>query len=91
MQDLTLPPGRQPVDIVLGWDCALWFAEAGTNSGVGRITTALTEYPVANPGAHVSGITVAPDGNIWFTESFANKIGRLETDKSNRLCAGRQF
>jgi streptogramin lyase len=57
------------------------------------LTTAgvITEYPVANPAAHVSGITVALDGNIWFTETFANRIGRLETDKTNRTCAGRQF
>ncbi|HJV08350.1 MAG TPA: hypothetical protein VJ653_01670, partial [Acidimicrobiales bacterium] len=83
----------EPVDIVVGWDCALWFAQTGENTGVGRITTAgaITQYAVGNPFAHVSGITVALDGNIWFTETFANRIGRLETDKTNRLCAGRQF
>ena len=37
----------------------------------------ITEYPIptANSGPH--GITVAPDGSVWFTEIEAGKIGRL--------------
>jgi virginiamycin B lyase len=29
------------------------------------------------PGAGLLGITTGPDGNIWFVEASANKIGRL--------------
>ena len=29
------------------------------------------------PGGHVEGIACGPDGSIWFTESTANKVGRL--------------
>ncbi|MGA8586264.1 MAG: hypothetical protein WB715_20935, partial [Roseiarcus sp.] len=26
------------------------------------------------------GVTVATDGDLWFTENFANKIGRMAPD-----------
>lgn len=29
------------------------------------------------PGAGLSAITTGPDGNLWFTESFANQIGTI--------------
>jgi peptidoglycan hydrolase-like protein with peptidoglycan-binding domain len=49
---------------------------------VGRITTtgAITEY-VLGPGLSVgpAGIVAGPDGALWFTESFSNKIGRITT------------
>ncbi len=45
---------------------------------IGRITPTgtVTEYniPTSNSGPRV--ITAGPDGNIWFTECTANKIGR---------------
>jgi streptogramin lyase len=25
-------------------------------------------------------VTVAPDGDLWFTENFSNKIGRMAPD-----------
>ncbi|MDQ2979946.1 MAG: hypothetical protein M3R62_12065, partial [Acidobacteriota bacterium] len=33
-----------------------------------------TQYPISGDGA---GIAAGPDGNIWFTEDNANKIGRV--------------
>jgi streptogramin lyase len=36
----------------------------------------LTEYVVP---AFALGIAAGPDGNIWFTESAAGKIGRFIT------------
>ena len=42
---------------------------------------ALTEYRWPTPSPTCPVITVALDGNIWFTETFANRIGRVETDK----------
>ena len=32
---------------------------------------------VATPNASLRGVTVAPDGDLWFTENAANKIGRM--------------
>jgi len=38
----------------------------------------VTEFSTGiDPSAGPAGITVGPDGNLWFTESTADKIGRL--------------
>ncbi len=37
----------------------------------------LTTYPVPSPAAGVSGITVGPDGALWFTEGMADAVGRI--------------
>ncbi len=36
-----------------------------------------TEFNVPTPNSAPRGITRGPDGNIWFTESLSNKIGRI--------------
>jgi virginiamycin B lyase len=55
----------------------MWFTET---SAIGRITAsgAITQYEVAF-GSGLSGITLGPDGALWFTETAANKIGRITT------------
>jgi virginiamycin B lyase len=35
---------------------------------------------VKTPDASLRGVTVAPDGDLWFTENFSNKIGRMAPD-----------
>jgi streptogramin lyase len=37
----------------------------------------ITEFPVPTASSGVLGITAAPDGNLWFTEQSANKLGRI--------------
>src|SRR5262249_53928627 len=63
--------------ITLGPDGALWYA--GNNNKIGRITTAgaLTEIQVPTSGFSPRQIAAGPDGNIWFTEISAQKIGRV--------------
>ncbi len=39
----------------------------------------ITEFPVPTSSSQPAGITAGPDGNLWFTESNANKIGRITT------------
>jgi virginiamycin B lyase len=78
--------------IAAGPDGALWFTEVGTSvpgsANIGRITTAgvISYFPVpmmttatsiSTPGP--SGITAGPDGALWFTERYSNKIGRITT------------
>jgi RHS repeat-associated protein len=72
-------------------DGNVWFTEsipvtppAPFTSKVGKITTSgtVTDYatptnPISTPP--VGGITVGPDGNLWFTEPSANKIGKVTT------------
>jgi hypothetical protein len=36
-----------------------------------------TEFSVPTPNADLNGIVTGPDGALWFTEFWANKIGRL--------------
>jgi cysteine-rich repeat protein len=39
----------------------------------------ITEFPVPTAASQPRGITAGPDGNLWFTESLGNKIGRSTT------------
>ena len=88
-------PNSSPSDIVAGPDGALWFTEF-TASKIGRITTAgvvTHEFPIPVSGQYFDiftgtlttssgprGITVGPDGNLWFAEFNANRIGRITPD-----------
>jgi virginiamycin B lyase len=40
---------------------------------------AVTEFPVPTAVSQPAGITLGPDGAIWFTEENGNKIGRITT------------
>jgi streptogramin lyase len=37
----------------------------------------INEFPVPTPGSQPRGIATGPDGNLWFTEQIAGKIGRI--------------
>jgi virginiamycin B lyase len=37
------------------------------------------EFPIPTSNSTPVGITAGPDGNLWFTEGGANKIGRITT------------
>src|SRR5438552_3803240 len=39
----------------------------------------ITEYSIPTAGSGPYGIVAGPDGALWFTELFANKIGRITT------------
>jgi virginiamycin B lyase len=86
-----LQPGSTPDQITAGPDGRVWFTEAGRNR-IGAINpndpnpSGLTEYPQpANGGfQNVSGpqgITVGPDGALWFTEvgPVPKRISRITT------------
>jgi streptogramin lyase len=74
-------------DITTGPDGNLYFTEPGANeigqlnpNEIGQLNPAtplFTELviPTANSGA--TGITAGPDGNVYFTETTANKIGEV--------------
>ena len=40
---------------------------------------AVTEFPVPTAVSQPAGITVGPDGALWFTEENGHKIGRITT------------
>lgn len=39
----------------------------------------ITEYRIPTTGGTPYGITAGPDGALWFTEQYGNKIGRITT------------
>jgi len=86
--------GLRPAQIVAGPDGRLWFTESNPatteptgpddDQGTGyvaAITTsgAVSEYPVPTANAQPRGITVGPDGALWFTERRGNRVGRVTT------------
>jgi hypothetical protein len=86
--------GASPSGIAAAQDGALWFTESPPQPGItttcpapsglhaiGRITSGGTiTNQVATPTAQSepSDITVGPDGNLWFSEYCADKIGRVQ-------------
>jgi streptogramin lyase len=51
----------------------------GTNGtgGSGVPTPVITEFAIRTASCYPEGIAAGPDGNLWFTESQGNKIGRI--------------
>lgn len=43
----------------------------------GALAGAITEFPIPTANSIPKGITAGPDGNLWFTEDSADKIGRI--------------
>lgn len=80
-----------PVSIVVGPDSNLWFTEA-TVDKMGRLSPgtngALTNgflsefliHPNATVSSQPSGITVGPDGNLWFLEYQWGQIAVMNTN-----------
>jgi virginiamycin B lyase len=93
IQEITVPtPGSEPSDIVAGPDGAIWFTEFRA-SQIGRLdltTGTITEFPIPNTDLFFDiftqtlttstgprGITVGPDGNLWFAQFNASRVGRI--------------
>jgi streptogramin lyase len=86
--EFSLPgTSGQPRGIAAGSDGNLWFSEP-IASQIGRMTPTGTERDFSLPEDHPSAVgpgipqfpgevAAGPDGNLWFTEYSANKIGQL--------------
>jgi len=74
------PPSGMPMVITAGRDAVYYttYFEQPRNY-IGRVTPAgvLTKFDIPTAGAASFGVTSDHAGNIWFTENFNNKIGRL--------------
>jgi len=86
------PKAAPLFQVTLGPDGAVWFTQEFA-ARIGRITTngRITQYkvpwhagqdPFRGAGPGPTGITAGPDGNIWFTEQFANNIVRFNVADS---------
>jgi streptogramin lyase len=71
----------QPFEIVAGADGNLWFNQphpSAPQGEIGRITPSGALMLVTLPnGGRPSGVALGPDGNVWFTDSGANTVGRI--------------
>jgi streptogramin lyase len=85
LPDSTSPPGQapsnMPLEITTGHDGNLYFTTylVEPKNYIGQVTPEgqLTTFAIPTAGAASFGITAGPDGNIWFTESFNQLVGRL--------------
>lgn len=80
-----------PFRIVVGPDTNLWFTETaadkiarispGTNGGfTNGVFTEFPLHPGVNTNSQPAGLTVGPDGNLWFLEFEPNIIGVMDTN-----------
>jgi streptogramin lyase len=66
--------------------CAYTPAQSGSPQGPGpcvidrRGVNSVHEFALKTKYSFPSGITAGPDGNVWFTETGADKIGRITTN-----------
>ena len=75
--------GKLPYDIVAGRDGNLWFTE-NVNDKAGAVNTdgqLVHEYYAPGVDARPAGITVAPNGDIWWVDSGAGQD--VENDVSH--------
>jgi virginiamycin B lyase len=82
-------PNNNPTRIVVGPDGGLWFTETGpaemseptpVTNNVARIATDGTppvEFALPTTDSDPAGITLGPDGSLWFTETIANDVRRI--------------
>jgi virginiamycin B lyase len=58
----------------------LWFTEyTSLANKIGRISPkgTISEFAIPTQDSLAQGITTGADGNVWFTESGGDKIGRI--------------
>ncbi len=74
-----LPGGAEPEDVVAEGGM-IWFTERnGTIGEIDPSTGSLVgQYPLPSAGSEPEGIAVGPDGALWFAESGAHQVGRLD-------------
>jgi streptogramin lyase len=80
---------QSPWGIAAGPDGNVWFAEIGNSAdppynpsaaAIGRVAPdgTITDFPIPLESLAFS-VSAGPDGNLWITETNANRIGRLST------------
>jgi len=69
-------PDGSPMDVIAGTDGNVWYTGQGTT--VGRMTTAGVATSFTSKAVDPFGITVGPDGAIWYAEFQGNSVGRVD-------------
>lgn len=76
LSEHRLPGKHRPQHITLGVDNNFWIADSTRDRVMWVRDTFFVEYRVPSLNAGIAGMTVAPDGTLWFTESNVAKIGQ---------------
>lgn len=67
-------------DIVAGPNASMWFTEPFSIGAITHgtaFTAVVTHYAIPSVTPEPDGITIGSDGNVWFAETRAGKLGRL--------------
>ena len=64
--------------------CVLMLTLLSTFQTAHAATSRITEYPIPTRNSNPVDITTGPDGNLWFTEAAANRIGKITTRENLR-------
>ena len=77
--EYDLPPVTDPSGIAAS-AAAMWFTEQAGVNQIGRISVVGIPITHFGPtGSKPSGIAFGSDGALWFTETRADRIGRMTT------------
>ncbi len=79
-------PAGTPIDVIGGSDGNVWYAGQGTT--VGKIAPDGTATAFTSKGVDPFGVTLGPDGAVWFAEFQANAVGRVGTDGTTSQVTG---
>ena len=79
-------PAGSPIDVIGGSDGNVWYAGQGTT--VGKVTPDGTATAFTSKGVDPFGVTLGPDGAVWFAEFQANAVGRVGTDGTTSEVTG---
>lgn len=63
--------------ITFGADHAIWYTDDLSSIGRMTVTGSFSQHGTPTPDSSPELIAAGPDGNIWFTEGLANRIGRI--------------
>lgn len=84
----TITQSSEPVEIAVGPDGNMWFAECGPTQ-VGRIQPTgtnpkIAEFPIPLPSPtitpYITGLQTGPDGKVWWTDDgMSSRIGTITT------------
>jgi virginiamycin B lyase len=79
-------PAGTPIDVIGGADGNIWYAGQGTT--VGKVTPSGAATAFTSQGVDPFGLTVGPDGAVWFAEFQAAAVGRVDAAGSTSHVTG---
>ncbi len=79
-----------PISIIAGPDNQLYFGEKEGRIGRISVSGKITEFPIPGAGGTagfpVQGLTVGPDGDIWFVNNRKSQVGKLRLSTTSVDC-----